>query len=210
MVFVLMFCGFFVFLLIRLLFVLPGLFRSKRNSKATVHALVVLGSGGHTGEMMPLVKQLSQWNRLSQMTVIAASSDSLSLSHPLIPENARKETIPRARNVGQSFFTSIFTTLAAFISALRFISLRPDLLLVNGPGVCYPVVLAIFLGNFLGVTNCSIVFVESFCRVTTISLTGKLIYPLCDLFFVHWPQLLALKRRAQLVDAFGLFKNKAE
>lgn len=207
---VLMACVGFVVGILRLLMVLPVFRRRKHTKPESIHALVVLGSGGHTGEMMPLVHELSKWKRLSQMTVVAATSDTLSLSHPLIPETAAKKTIPRARNVGQSFFTSIFTTFAAFISALRFIFLFPDLLLVNGPGVCYPVVLSIFLGNFIGITNCSIVFVESFCRVTTISLTGKLIYPFCDLFFVHWPQLLKLRRRARLVDAFGLFKQKPE
>ena len=147
---------------------------------------------------------------MDKITVIAADTDKLSLSHKSIPASAVKVTIPRAREVGQSYFTSVFSTIKAFISGLKLIFAKPDLLLVNGPGVCCPVVVCIFLGNVLGITNASIVFIESFCRVTTLSLTGRLIYPMCDLFFVHWPGLLKLRKRAKLVDQFGLFKERTE
>jgi beta-1,4-N-acetylglucosaminyltransferase len=33
------------------------------------------------------------------------------------------------------------------------------------------------------------VFCESLCRVQTLSLTGKLLYPIADLFLVHWSEL---------------------
>jgi beta-1,4-N-acetylglucosaminyltransferase len=189
---------------------LPGLSTKHRHSIRPVDILVVLGSGGHTSEIMPFVGGLSKWKHSGKITVVASTTDSLSLTHPLIPADAVKTSIRRAREVGQSYFTSIFTTLAAFFAALRLLSIKPDLLLVNGPGVCFPVVLSLFLGNFLGLTNCSIVFIESFCRVTTLSVTGKLIYPFCDLFFVNWPELLKFKKRAVLIDQFGLSKYKRD
>jgi len=34
-----------------------------------------------------------------------------------------------------------------------------------------------------------IVFVESFCRVKSLSLSGRLLYPIADAFIVQWPQL---------------------
>lgn len=194
-------------LIYRIWKVLPGIHPKKRKTDKRLHIMVVLGSGGHTGEMMPIVSRLGQWKHMEKMTVIAANTDNLSLSHKSIPDNAVKETIPRAREVGQSYFTSIFSTMKAVFSGLKFMFAKPDLLLVNGPGVCCPIVFAIFLGNVLGITNASIVFIESFCRVTTLSLTGRLIYPMCDLFFVHWPGLVKLRKRAKLVDQFGLFKN---
>lgn len=41
----------------------------------------------------------------------------------------------------------------------------------------------------LGVAKCKIVFVESFCRTQTLSLSGKILYPFASRFFVQWPQL---------------------
>ena len=189
---------------------LPGFNKKKIAKKEKINVMAVLGSGGHTGEIMPLVDALHKDGHYDKFTFVAADTDKLSFLHPLIPENSEKISIPRSRKVGQSFFTSIFTTFKSFIVALPLMFKNPDMLLVNGPGVCFPVVLSIFLGNVLGVCHCSIVFVESICRVNTLSLTGKLIYPLCDLFFVHWESLLPLKKRAQLIDLFGLNHKKSE
>ena len=189
---------------------LPENSKKKITKKDNIKVMCVLGSGGHTGEMMPLIDALHKTNHYKPITFVSADSDKLSLLHPLIPEESIKRTIPRARNVGQSFFSSIFTTINSIFASLSLISEKPDLLLVNGPGVCLPVVLAMFLGNVLGITNCTIVFVESICRVNTLSLTGKLIYPLCDLFFVYWESLLPLKKRAQLIDLFGLNHKKSQ
>lgn len=52
-------------------------------------------------------------------------------------------TIPRSREVGQSYITSVWTTLVALAAAFRVVwAARPDLLLVNGPGTCLPLVAA--------------------------------------------------------------------
>ncbi|KAF4698247.1 hypothetical protein FOZ63_001197, partial [Perkinsus olseni] len=69
----------------------------------------------------------------------------------------------------------------------------PSLLLVNGPGTCVPVVAAVILLEALALIpgRCSIVYVESICRVTTLSLTGSLFHylGLCDLLVVQWEVL---------------------
>ena len=185
---------------------LPGLCPKKRNRINNIKIMVVLGSGGHTGEMMPIIGKISDDKRFlrTKFIFISSQTDSLSFQHPLIPEHSDLIQIPRSRNVGQSFFTSIFTTFYSFASSLKLILKTPDVLLVNGPGVCFPVVISIFLGNILGICSTSIVFIESFCRVKSLSLTAKLIYPFCDLFFVQWPSLLHLKKRAQLINIFNL------
>jgi beta-1,4-N-acetylglucosaminyltransferase len=52
-------------------------------------------------------------------------------------------TIPRSREVGQSYLTSVWTTLVALAAAFQMVwGARPDLLLVNGPGTCLPIVAA--------------------------------------------------------------------
>jgi len=44
--------------------------------------------------------------------------------------------------------------------------------------------------RFLGInTSCKIVFVESFCRSQSLSLSGRLLYPFVDRFVVHWDEL---------------------
>lgn len=61
--------------------------------------------------------------------------------------------------------------------------------LCNGPGTCVPLCAAGLLLGILGMKKVLIVYVESICRVQTLSLTGKILYPISDYFFVQWPSL---------------------
>ncbi|XP_078018911.1 UDP-N-acetylglucosamine transferase subunit ALG14 isoform X3 [Epinephelus lanceolatus] len=61
--------------------------------------------------------------------------------------------------------------------------------LCNGPGTCIPLCVAGLLLGILGMKKVLIVYVESICRVQTLSLTGKILYPISDYFFVQWPCL---------------------
>jgi beta-1,4-N-acetylglucosaminyltransferase len=93
--------------------------------------------------------------------------------------------------VGQSYTTAVVSTARGFASSASLLMReRPSLLLVNGPGTCLPVaVLAVALSRLGLVPRCRVVFVESVCRVTTLSLTGKLLYRVADRVLVQWPEL---------------------
>jgi beta-1,4-N-acetylglucosaminyltransferase len=158
---------------------------------------VVLGSGGHTGEMLRLLDSV----KLSVATprlYLAADTDNHSIKkahaferrHDSADTDYTVRTLPRAREVHQSWITTVWTTLVAIIAALRLVwSTQPRALIVNGPGTCIPVVLAVWL--LLGRDRCPIVFVESVARVKSLSLTGRIIRRLdaANVFFVQWPEL---------------------
>lgn len=56
------------------------------------------------------------------------------------------DVIPRSREVGQSYVSSVGTTLRALATAtLVVLRRRPQLLLVNGPGTCIPICMAALL-----------------------------------------------------------------
>lgn len=71
---------------------------------------------------------------------------------------------------------------------------QPDVVLSTGAGLALPFFL---VGKLMGKR---LVYVESFARVKGISLTGRLVYPLCDSFFVQWPGACRHKR-AQYVGS---------
>lgn len=100
--------------------------------------------------------------------------------------------IPRSREVGQSWISSVFTTVWAMIFSVWVVLVeRPRLILVNGPGTCLPICMAAHMLRLLSLLNVKIVFVESIARTQNLSLTGKLLYKLnmCDMFFVQWSEL---------------------
>lgn len=182
--------------------------QSRRRKKRTrpVSTLVVLGSGGHTTEMMRLLTFLEA-RKYSPLTYVVATTDTTSLQRIEASQNARRGDavfrIPRSREVGQSYFTSILTTLRSFLSCIYVaLRVRPDFVLCNGPGTSLPIVVMVFILRVLGLAGGNVVFVESFCRVKHLSLTGRLLYPIVDKFIVHWPELREQYPRSRLVSSF--------
>jgi len=62
---------------------------------------------------------------------------------------------------------------------------RPDWVISDGAEIAIPVFVAAKL------LRLRTMFIESFCRVNTPSFTGRVLYPLADVFFVQWSSLLA-------------------
>ena len=185
--------------------------------KSKAKTLVVLGSGGHTAEMLQLVQSIKMnvkyAHKYQPLCFIVASSDTTSIARlamfDLVPHRCVYK-IPRSREVGQSYASSIFTTIYAICYSLLIVLYeRPDLVLMNGPGTCIPIALSTFLCRVFCLAVGRIVFVESFCRVKSLSLTGKILETLgiADLFVVHWPELLVEKHDRVLIDSFMIHEH---
>lgn len=163
--------------------------------------LIVLGSGGHTAEMLNLLAAL-QKDRFYPRYYIAAASDNMSLQKArsfesssddeMEKDKAEYMQIYRSREVGQSYITSVGTTLVAIAHALwLMIKIRPQVILCNGPGTCIPICGIAFIFKVLGIRWSTIFYVESIARVKRLSLSGLLLYKLrmADQLYVQWPQL---------------------
>jgi len=100
--------------------------------------------------------------------------------------------IPRSREVGQSYFTSIFTTLRAILVSFVLVwKVKPDLVLANGPGTCLPICLSAWVLKVIGIIpHCFIALSESYACVYHPSLTTTLLYPFVNVLFVQWTNLL--------------------
>ncbi len=167
--------------------------RNIRKHIGPAKTMIVLGSGGHTTEMFQILKEFNKDNYTPRI-YIAADSDKNSYTKVVQFEGASNDhkfiKIFRSRNVGQSYISSVFTTLHAIASSIPVIyHEKPDLVMCNGPGTCVPICLIAFLFRVLFIkTNCRIVFVESFCRIKSLSLTGRIMIWFADLFVVHWEE----------------------
>ena len=79
------------------------------------------------------------------------------------------------------FLMMINTTLKAFSVLIKE---KPDIIVSNGGEIAIPFC---YIGKLLGA---KIIFIESLSRVTSKSGTGKIVYPIADLFLVQWELLL--------------------
>lgn len=87
--------------------------------------------------------------------------------------------------------------LLVFIqSALVFLKEKPKIIVSTGAGAAIPICL---IGKLFG---SKIIFVESYCRITRPSLSGKIFYKFADLFIVQWPELLKFFPKAKYWGAF--------
>lgn len=67
---------------------------------------------------------------------------------------------------------------------------KPDIILSTGALSTFPICL---LGKLM---RKKVIYIESFARVDTASLTGKLMYKIADLFIVQWEELLEIFPKA--------------
>ena len=77
--------------------------------------------------------------------------------------------------------------------------------LVNGPGTCIPVCLSAWLFNKLLLKSShssKIVYVESICRVSTLSLSAKILVHFADDILVQWPELAAKYPKSKYIARF--------
>lgn len=173
------------------------------------HLLCVLGSGGHTAEMLVLLSDLLKSRTCpAQVTYLATATDDHSLSkarrfhselssarektlHGRAAPAARFNTIPRAREVGESAASSAASVLRCLSGAAPAVAAaQPDVVLVNGPGSALVVVLAVLVMNAMGLTRARSIYVESVARARSFSLSGKILYYAVDRFVVQWPGLV--------------------
>ncbi len=149
--------------------------------------LVVLGDGGHSTEMIELLKLLGPRYEYSYMILVTdlVSEGMILWSGPIyrVRRPVSKGQLDHGLLRGildPRIFRGLFAVLQQVVVWFK---VRPRVILSTGAIVSVPV--SIF-GKLLGT---KVIHVETGARVFGMSLTGKLMYRIADLFFVQWQQL---------------------
>ena len=69
------------------------------------------------------------------------------------------------------------------LSTLYFLWERPTTVITTGAGASYPTC------KIAKMFARKVIYVESFAKLTSQSVTGKMVYPFADVFFVQWPEM---------------------
>lgn len=88
-------------------------------------------------------------------------------------------------NRKEIFFIPKFLKLF-FVSFFILLKEKPDVIISTGALVTFPISI---IGKFLGK---KIIYIESFARIDSASLTGKLFYKIADVFIVQWEEMLKI------------------
>ena len=146
----------------------------------------VSSSGGHWEELMCL-KALSNEHDAFYITEAGGQADSCNLD--------KLYTLPQINRHERGFVSHFMQLFSRARKILR--REKPDMVITTGALLAFPFCL---LGKMMGA---KIVYVESFARVHSRSLTGRLVYPFADLFLVQWETMLELYPKAKFVG--GIF-----
>ncbi|KAF8965836.1 UDP-N-acetylglucosamine transferase subunit [Entomortierella lignicola] len=163
-------------------------FQANLGTKASAASMVGHGLNGYTVHRIPRSRHVHQ----SMLTTPFTLAKSLLVAMPLIKRLTclSKQDINPISNSASSSAESTNSQK------------RKSILLMNGPGTCFALALAVIGARMLGVPDeqtPDLIFVESFARVKTLSLAGKLLYHLSDVFLVQWPGLRDRYPRAQYI-----------
>jgi beta-1,4-N-acetylglucosaminyltransferase len=141
--------------------------------------MIVLGSGGHTKEMVRVVDLLGP---KYEYCYLVAKDDELSRQKVRLAGPVFGVVRPRWKETG--LVETVVRTLAStWQAALALLRCRPHAIISTGPG---PAVPASILAKLVGI---KVVYIETGSRVFALSASGKILYRFADLFFVQWPQL---------------------
>jgi beta-1,4-N-acetylglucosaminyltransferase len=130
---------------------------------------LVSSSGGH---LFHLHLMRTFWKKYDRIWVASKKEDAL---HLIKDERVYWAYFPTPRNVKNL----LRNTLLAWRVLRRE---RPDVIVSAGSAVAVPF---FYIGKVLG---CTLVFIEVYDRISTSTLTGKLVYPIADLFVVQWEE----------------------
>ncbi len=132
----------------------------------------ISSSGGHLEQ----IKQLDEVAKKYEHYYVLpknASTKKMQERKYLVGDFYRKNRI-------QFVFRFIITAIQQLV---LFIKEKPDFVITTGAGVAIPTCMyAHFFGKKL-------IYIESFARMETLNVTGKLLYKYADVFIVQWEKL---------------------
>lgn len=149
----------------------------ERSRDGGRRVLLVCSPGGHLQQMLALEPA---WRgcECTWVTLHAADTDALLSERTAVYGHG-----PTNRSLKNLFRNLLF--------AWRTVrDTRPDAILSTGAGLAVP----FFLVGKL--RRRRLVYVESLTRSTSLSLSGRLVYPMSDTFLVQWPEAAKKRRTA--------------
>jgi len=142
---------------------------------------IAASAGGHLTEVLQLKEA---WKGKENFFISDKRINAIDLS--------KKEKIyfitPTRRNLIK-FITSFNQTRKIFLKE------NPDIIISTGAEIGFP---AMMLGVLMGK---KVIYIESIARINSPSLTGRLIYPFINDFYVQWPQGKKFFPKAKYVGA---------
>ncbi len=136
-------------------------------------------SGGHFEQLMMLKPLMNKYDSfiVTEKTAYAA-----------VPDNIKLYYLDQVNRKEKAFVFRMIKNL--YISLKIFMAEKPDMVICTGVLAMIPLCL------IAKVSGKKLIYIESFAKVTSATLTGKVLYRFADRFYVQWEQMLQVYPKA--------------
>ncbi len=144
--------------------------------------MFISSTGGHLSEMLRLKDMFKDYD-YSIITEYTKSNLGL--------KSMYKNVYYLVYGTKDHLFSYIFKfTYNFFKSIYLYIKLRPTHIITTG---AHTAVSMCYIGKLFG---SKVIYIESFANISTKTLSGRLVYPIADIFIVQWESMLKMYPRA--------------
>lgn len=142
---------------------------------------LVSSTGGHFMELMQLLPALEGYH-----FYIVTEKNPSTIS--IVEKYPHYYLLQQQRRGWMFLFKFTYNIIMSVIYLLKE---KPAIVITTGAGASYPTCkCAKMMGK-------KIIYIESFAKLNNESVTGKMIYPFADKFFVQWPEMLSVYPNAE-------------
>lgn len=129
--------------------------------------------GGHLTQLMQLQPFYSQYDHFF-----------ITEDRNMTRELAKVENVKLVKQINRRKWNFLFLLVYNSILSLAYLlHEKPDIIISTGALSAVPVC---YLGKMLGY---KVIFIESYAKVSSPTLSGKLVYRIADLFIIQWEEL---------------------
>ena len=147
--------------------------------------LFISSTGGHLSEMMQLKPMFKKYN----YHIITEYTDSTKNLSKTYEGKVDYLVYGTKDHLFSYIFKFSYNVLKSFY---LYFKIRPKYIVSTGTHTAVPIC---YIGKLFG---SKIIFIETFANSKTKTLSGKLVYPIADLFIVQWESMLKLYPKAVL------------
>ena len=145
--------------------------------------LFISSTGGHLNELLQLKPMFKKYDSYI-ITEKTATNSNLKEEY----KNKIHYLIYGTKHNPISYFFKLI--INCFISLYWYIRIRPIVIITTGTHTAGPMCM---IGKIFG---SKIIYIETFANIHTKTATGRLIYPIADLFIVQWESMLKVYPKA--------------
>lgn len=150
------------------------------STKGKLKVCLISSTGGHLAQLKQLLPVVADYDYFMVTEKNPAMSGGGEGRTYFLTQQERKNV-----NFIFSFLYNLIYSLFIFLRE------RPDVIITTGAGAVLPYC---FIAKLFGR---KLIFIESFAKVSTPTLTGRIIYRISDKFYVQWEELLKVYPKAE-------------